>query len=37
MANAGWVRPLAMFTEQVTVDGRTLPRFRPLEASFDFA
>ncbi|MBK8065731.1 MAG: DUF1653 domain-containing protein [Betaproteobacteria bacterium] len=27
-----WVRPLAMFTEQVTVDGRTLPRFAPLEA-----
>ena len=25
-----WVRPLAMFTEQVTVEGRTLPRFAPL-------
>jgi hypothetical protein len=22
-----WVRPLAMFTEQVTVDGGTVPRF----------
>lgn len=22
-----WVRPLAMFTETVTVDGRKLPRF----------
>jgi len=22
-----WVRPLAMFTEMVTVDGATLPRF----------
>lgn len=22
-----WVRPLAMFLETVTVDGRTLPRF----------
>ncbi len=24
-----WVRPLAMFTETVAVDGRTLPRFTP--------
>jgi len=22
-----WVRPLAMFVENVTVDGRTVPRF----------
>lgn len=22
-----WVRPLAMFTEDVTVDGKTVPRF----------
>jgi hypothetical protein len=22
-----WVRPLAMFTESVQVDGRTMPRF----------
>jgi hypothetical protein len=22
-----WVRPLAMFTESVTVDGRSVPRF----------
>ena len=25
-----WVRPLAMFTENVTVDGKTMPRFTPL-------
>lgn len=24
-----WVRPLAMFTEQVQVSGRTMPRFAP--------
>ena len=23
-----WVRPLSMFTEEVNVDGRILPRFR---------
>lgn len=23
-----WVRPLAMFTEEVTVDGKRVPRFR---------
>jgi len=23
-----WVRPLAMFTENVTVDGETVPRFK---------
>jgi hypothetical protein len=23
-----WIRPLAMFTEEVTVEGQTLPRFR---------
>jgi hypothetical protein len=26
-----WVRPLAMFTENVIVDGRTVPRFAPLK------
>lgn len=26
-----WVRPLAMFTETVEVDGRAVPRFAPLE------
>ena len=25
-----WVRPLAMFAENVTVDGKTVPRFAPL-------
>lgn len=25
-----WVRPLAMFKENVTVDGKLVPRFRPL-------
>jgi hypothetical protein len=23
-----WIRPLAMFTEEVTVEGQTMPRFR---------
>lgn len=27
-----WVRPLAMFTETVTVDGETVPRFRFIES-----
>ena len=27
-----WVRPLAMFTEPVSVDGRQQPRFALLEA-----
>ena len=27
-----WVRPLAMFTEMVEVDGRQLPRFALIEA-----
>lgn len=27
-----WVRPLAMFTESVTVDGEQVPRFRFIEA-----
>jgi hypothetical protein len=27
-----WVRPLAMFTESVCVDGQTLPRFRFIDA-----
>lgn len=26
-----WVRPLAMFTEDVTVKGKTMPRFRHLD------
>ena len=26
-----WVRPLSMFTEEVIVEGRTIPRFRLLE------
>jgi len=26
-----WVRPLAMFCEQVTIDGMTQPRFRLLD------
>ena len=25
--DAIWVRPLAMFTENVTLDGKTIPRF----------
>lgn len=25
-----WVRPLAMFTETVEVDGETVPRFAPV-------
>ena len=25
-----WVRPAAMFAEDVTIDGRTQPRFAPL-------
>ena len=25
-----WVRPLAMFLEEVTVDGKTVPRFKYL-------
>jgi hypothetical protein len=25
-----WVRPKAMFFENVTVDGKTVPRFRPV-------
>jgi hypothetical protein len=27
-----WVRPLAMFTESVTVEGEQVPRFRFIEA-----
>ena len=26
-----WVRPLAMFTENVTVDGESIPRFRKID------
>ena len=28
-----WVRPLSMWQESVTVDGRSLPRFRLIEES----
>ncbi len=28
-----WVRPLAMFTETVTVDGKQVPRFRRVESA----
>jgi hypothetical protein len=27
-----WVRPLAMFVEDVVVDGRTVPRFEPFSS-----
>ena len=27
-----WVRPLAMFKENVMVNGKSVPRFRPLSA-----
>jgi hypothetical protein len=27
-----WVRPLAMFTENITVDGQQVPRFRFIES-----
>lgn len=30
-ATGWWVRPYAMFVEQVQVDGRWLPRFTPLD------
>ena len=26
-----WVRPLTMFTENVTVDGKSVPRFRKID------
>ena len=26
-----WVRPVAMFRESVSVDGRTVPRFAPID------
>jgi hypothetical protein len=26
-----WIRPLAMFTESVTVDGKKMPRFKYIE------
>jgi hypothetical protein len=32
---AAWVRPLAMFAESVAVEGRTLPRFRPVVGATD--
>lgn len=28
-----WVRPLSMFTEQVEIDGKTMPRFSFQESS----
>lgn len=28
-----WVRPLEMFTEQVTVDGQSVPRFQHIETT----
>lgn len=31
-----WVRPLAMFTETVEVDGVTVPRFALVDRSIDF-
>ena len=30
-----WVRPLAMFTETVTVDGKEIPRFELIKALAD--
>src|SRR5215831_7672621 len=32
-----WARPLAMFRETVTVDGRQVPRFTPLASAGDTA
>ncbi len=29
--NSIWVRPLRMFTENVQVEGRSVPRFKPIE------
>lgn len=29
--NAFWVRPVSMFSENVTVDGKTMPRFEYIE------
>lgn len=29
--NALWVRPLAMFLENVIIDGKEMPRFKPAE------
>ena len=34
-ASGLWVRPYAMFFESVAVDGRTQPRFAPLDADRD--
>jgi hypothetical protein len=28
-----WVRPLSMFTEQVKIEGRLIPRFQHIEES----
>ncbi len=30
-----WVRPLAMFTETVTIEGRDVPRFELMQALVD--
>lgn len=32
-----WVRPLDMFTETVTIEGKELPRFRYLDAGSETA
>jgi hypothetical protein len=29
--HALWVRPLAMFLENVTVEGKEVPRFKPIQ------
>lgn len=34
-ASGLWVRPYAMFTEQVEVDGCQRPRFEPVDAPVD--
>ncbi|MAT52202.1 MAG: hypothetical protein CMK32_13570 [Porticoccaceae bacterium] len=26
-----WIRPLEMFTETVDIEGRTIPRFKPVD------
>ena len=36
-ATGWWVRPHAMFVEQVEVDGRWQPRFAPMDAAPDAA
>ena len=29
--NALWVRPLTMFTEEIQMEGKLIPRFRPIQ------